>query len=165
MFDKYEIVGYKKNMAKIIGLSLSFILGWFLIGCAASYRDKASSQDLSRVEIKKSTTIAFKMIKTSDNVILGYLEETENILVSPDFSSDEEVRRIFYVYDKDFNKVGFMTEHGTVSLYQYTQDGAVIQISTGSIYTIEAGNRRLLSYKGVIYYEDFEPAPIWRDNR
>ena len=165
MFDKYGIVDYKKYMTKTIVSILQVILYLFLIGCSVSYRDKISNQDLSQIEIKKSTMTAFKMIKTSDNVVLGYLEETENIITSSISPSGQEMRRIFYVYDKDFNKVGFMTEHGTVSLYQYTREGTVIQISTGAIYTIEAGNRRLLSYNGEIYYEDFEPAPLWRDNK
>ena len=165
MFDKYGIVDYKKYMTKTIASILQVILYLFLIGCSVSYRDKISNQDLSQIEIKKSTMTAFKMIKTSDNVVLGYLEETENIITSSISPSGQEMRRIFYVYDKDFNKVGFMTEHGTVSLYQYTQEGTVIQVSTGTIYTIEAGNRRLLSYSGEIYYDDFEPAPLWRDNK
>ncbi|MEK7310208.1 MAG: hypothetical protein AAB038_05265 [Planctomycetota bacterium] len=152
-------------MTKTIAPILHVGLYLFLIGCSVSYRDKTFNQDVSQIEIKKSTMTAFKMIKTSDNAVLGYLEETENIITSPNSPTGREVRRIFYVYDKDFNKLGFMTEHGTVSLYQYTQEGTVIQISTGAIYTIDAGNRRLLSYNGGIYYEDFEPAPLWRGNK
>src|SRR3989339_78900 len=151
-------------MTRMIALTLHVIGCLLLIGCSVLSRDKISSQDLSRIEIKKSTVMTFKMIKTSDNVILGYLEETGNVVTSPNSPSGEEMIIIFYVYDKDFNKIGFMTEHGTVSLYQYTQEGTVIQVSTGTIYTIEAGNRRLLSYSGEIYYDDFEPAPLWRDN-
>lgn len=165
MFDKYGIGGYKKKMTKTIVSILHAILCLFLVGCSVSYRDKTSNQDSSQIEIKKSTMTAFKMIKTSDKVVIGYLEETESIITSPNSPAGEAMSRIFYVYDKDFNKVGFMTEHGTVSLYRYTQEGTVIQILTGAIYTIDAGNRRLLSYNGEIYYEDFEPAPLWRDNK
>jgi hypothetical protein len=165
MFDKYGVMGYKKNMIRIITAGLYIALCFLMIGCSVSDRDEFSKQDLSQIEIKKSTMVSFKMIKTAGNITLGYLEETENIITNPTSLSGDEMRRIFYVYDKDFNKVGFMTEHGTVSLYQYTQEGNAIQISTGAVYTIEAGNKRLLSYAGAIYYEDFEPAPIWRDNK
>lgn len=147
------------------GSVVSLIFYLILIGCSVSSRDKALEMSLAQVVIKKSVMVSFKMIKTADNAVLGYLEETENIITSPNSPTGEEIRSIFYVYDNNFNKVGFMTEHGTVSLYQYTQEGTAIHISTGSIYTIDAGNKRLLSYNQAIYYENFEPALLWRDNR
>lgn len=132
-----------------------------LLGCSVA-PNESPGQDLRRIEIEKSATVSLKIIKGAGNVILGYLEETENIIRSRGSISGDEMRLIFYVYNKDFSKVGFMTERGTVSLYQYTPSGDVVQISSGAIYTIDAGTRRLLSHDGPIYYDDFDPAPIWR---
>ena len=164
MFDKYGVMGYKKNMNKMIIASLCATLYFFLFGCSISYRNESHNQNLAQIE-KKSAMVSLKMIKTAGSITLGYLEETENIITNPNSLSGDEKRSIFYVYDKDFNKVGFMTEHGAVSIYQYTQEGNVIQVSISGVYTIEAGSRRLLSYDGEVYYEDFEPAPIWHDNK
>lgn len=163
MFDKYSIVDYKKDMVKVLVSVIYAVFGLFLIGCSVSYRDKAPEQNLSAIEIKRSIMVSFKMIKTADNSIIGYLEETENIIPSPNSPNGQESVRIFYVYDKDFNKVGFIAGQGAVSVYQYTDEGTIARMSTGTVYTVEAGNRRLLSYGGAIYYEEFEPAPLWQD--
>lgn len=165
MFDKYSRVEYKKSMTKALVSALYVISYLLLAGCSVSYRDKAPEQGLSEIEIKKSTMVAFKMVKTADNTIIGYLEETENIVPSPNSPNGQESIRIFYVYDKDFSKVGFMTGHGAVSVYRYTNEGDIVMRAIGTAYTIEAGNRRLLSYGGAIYYEDFEPAPLWHDKQ
>ncbi|MBI5778013.1 MAG: hypothetical protein HZA49_00965 [Planctomycetes bacterium] len=152
-------------MVKILAPIVYAIFGFFLIGCSISYRDKTPKQNLSEIEIKKSTMVSFKKVKTADNTIIGYLEETENTVASPNSPSGRESIKIFYVYDKDFNKIGFMTGQGAVSVYQYTAKGTITKVVTGMIYTVETGNRSLLSYGGAIYYEDFEPAPIWHDKR
>ncbi|MEW6026306.1 MAG: hypothetical protein AB1599_03300 [Planctomycetota bacterium] len=142
---------------------LFILLSGILLGCSASGRGNAPRLGLSDIKIKKSVMVDFKKIKTSDNRVIGYLEETENIVTSPYTAAGEESIKIFYVYDKGFNKVGFMTGLGTVSVYQYTAEGLASRVTEGKVYTIDEGNRQLLSYEGIIYYEDFEPDPLWRE--
>jgi hypothetical protein len=120
------------------------------------------SQRLSR-KVKEVGMLSFKMIKLSDGTIIGYLEETENIIDTSYAKESKQTQKLYYVYDIDFNKTGFITEHGTVSVYKYTSQGSVIQIAHGEVYTLEASVKKLLSYPltKAIYWEDFEPAPPW----
>ena len=141
------------------------IIGFWLliIGCSGSFRSNKSIEESYSNKVKEIGMLSFKMIKTGGNVIIGYLEETENIVSVGNAGGGNTIRRIYYVYNKDFSRVGFITEHGTVSVYQYTAAGTAVQVAKDVIYTIDAGTRILLSYNGPIYYDDFEPAPLWRE--
>jgi hypothetical protein len=130
---------------------------WFLvIGCSGSYFNNKSTPIVSR----EINMLSFKMIKTPKNVIIGYLEETENVVLG---KRGEEIIKIYYVYNIDFIRVGFITEHGTVSVYEYTKEGTVTQVAKVEGYTIDTAAKKLLSYEGAIYYDDFEPALPWHE--
>ena len=114
-------------------------------------------------QVEEIDMLSFKMIKNASNTVIGYIKETENLVPSAITEGGKERKKIYYVYDADFKQIGFITEHGTVSVYKYSAKGSAIQVAQGEIFTIDAGNRKLLNYDGAIYYDDFEPAPPWRD--
>ncbi|MFH1231320.1 MAG: hypothetical protein V1709_07485 [Planctomycetota bacterium] len=146
-----------RRISHILFFCLIIIGFWLLvIGCFSSYFDNESTP----IGGEEINMLSFKMIKTANNNIIGYLEETESILSD---KGKEKTTKIYYVYNIDFVRVGFITERGTVSAYQYTKEGTVTQIAKSESYAIDSAAKKLLSYEGAIYYDDFEPAPPWHD--
>ena len=103
--------------------------------------------------------LSFKMIKTANDNVIGYVEEAEDILLNSGVGNRER-RKVYYIYNIDFNRIGFVTERG---IYKYTEKGNITQISKGESYAIDSAVRKLLSYNGAIYYDDFEATPPWQE--
>ncbi|MFH0888845.1 MAG: hypothetical protein V1871_06520 [Planctomycetota bacterium] len=132
----------------------SLLIGYCLLIINCSYLYKKPT-----MELKEINMISFKMIKTADNSVIGYLEEAENMFINSGVENREK-RKVYYIYDIDFNRIGFVTEQG---IYKYIGKGDVTQISKGESYAIEFAIKKLLLYNGTIYYDDFEATPPWRD--
>jgi len=144
-----------------VSFAVISFLGLWLLGCAA--RTDFQTQRNSKVmDVKEVGMVSFKMIKTAANKVIGYMEETENIVTDGSIPGGQASQRIYYIYNIDVKRVGFITEHGTVSVYRYTDEGNVAQIAKGEVYTIDAANRKLLDYSGSIYYSDYEATPPWQ---
>lgn len=149
------------NMKLLVRIGLIVCCTAIIAGCQTQYAEKPK-QNAQITNVEQIGVVSFKMIKTSGNEIIGYLEETENMVKGKNMANGQEKKKIYYVYDTDIRRIGFITEHGTVSVYRYTKQGAATQVARGEVYTINAGTKKLLGYEGQIYYDDYEPLPPWR---
>jgi hypothetical protein len=123
-----------------------------MISCSYLYHKPTLS-------LKETNMISFKIIKSSNNSSIGYIEEAEGRLTD-DGVENKEGRKIYYIYNMDFNRIGFITYLG---VFKYAEGGTIVSLSKGASYAIDSGVKMLLSNNGMIYYEDFEPTPAWHD--
>ena len=154
MKNDIRIVFFKSfcNLRRLF--SCSFFIGYCLLIISCSHIFNKPTPELKEINM-----ISFKMIKTADNSVIGYLEEAETMFINSGVKNKEK-RKVYYLYNIDFNRLGFVTERG---IYKYIEKGDVTQIFKSESYAIEFAVKKLLSYNGVIYYDDFEATPPWHD--
>lgn len=87
----------------------------------------------------------------SKGQLLGFIEETTNKI-----AGTTSPKTIFYLYDKEIKKIGFMLSDGAT--FTYETDGYAKQIG---VYHRNDGVKILLGFPGKIQYEGFDE--LWLD--
>lgn len=98
--------------------------------------------DLTYLEIWKTGTPQHELV--------GYVEES-----TISFPGSRKPFTIYYVKDKFFKPLGFVTESG--ESYRYTDRGAYVKIGD---FTLEMASRRLLNLTGIVYFKRLEPSVV-----
>lgn len=130
-------------------ICLFIVLVSLLAGClmpsadrGRKNNDKPHLDDLAYLEIWKSDIPKHQLV--------GYVEES-----TISFPGSFRPSTIYYIKDKFFKALGFVTETGDA--YSYPAQGNPVKIGD---FTLEVAARRLLNLTGVIYFKKLEPSIV-----
>lgn len=133
-------------------LKVGLLIACLLPGCA----NKPQETKLITTELltERERESVKKIKESAQHQIIGYIEEALF-----DVRDEEVSHRIYYIKNKYFKLLGFITEKGAA--YRYDDEGNAEFIGDS---TLEIAIRKLLKFTGSIYFEDFEVPPFFDDD-